>query len=244
MTITTPAAPTHTLHRSILSVQLTHPAIQAAMADAHNMHRLIMTGWAHHTETKDFFDNITGAHPDHRQSLGILYAVSGRRPDGTLRIITQAHQPPRWTNDVSNYWTGALTTDPHTAQRTTEQAGTAIDFELRARPVTTVRGRKLAIRDDAKLQGWLHRKATDAGLQLRGQPLVSQPWTMESAIKTARTKSAQTRTGPGGFVQETIRFQGTATISDSSAYQAALADGIGPGKPYGCGLLLTKPAHH
>lgn len=235
--------PPPTLYRSMLSVHMDHPAIRGALADVHHLHRLIMTGWAHHTETQDFFAEADTGHPDHRASLGILFAMSGRRPDNTLRIITQAHQPPQWNNTAAQYWEQALSETPRIKERGIEPVGTAITFELRAQPTTTQRTgkrrRKISITDPHRLDTWIARQATRAGLTLT-QAATSQPLRLESATKTQRTQQGTGDAANGGFVLNTIRFQGSATVSDPDAYRQAVSVGVGAGKPYGCGLLLTN----
>ena len=236
--------PPPTLYRSMLTVHMDHPAIRGALADVHHLHRMIMTGWAHHTETRDFFADANTGHPDHRASLGILFAISKRRPDNTLRIITQAHQPPHWDNAAAHYWETALTDTPRITQRVVETLGTTIAFELRAQPTTTQRTgsrrRKISITDPHHLHTWITRQTERAGLRLTTNPDTSDSLRLESLTKTRRTQHGTGDTANKGFILNTIRFQGVATITDPTTYHDAISNGIGAGKPYGCGLLLTQ----
>jgi len=260
--ITTPV-----LHRSALHVDPRHPAIAGALADAHWMHRNIMSAWAGYSETHDFFTGTATGHPNHRESLGVLYAVSKPRPDGTLIIITQAHQPPDWGRaaeqaeriaselakrwgkpDPGRYrWTDAFLNAPVDSIRSIEEAGTQIVFELRGAPSKKRGAVRRNITEPHQADNWAYRRLSEAGLSLhtgpgRDTPTLTSghPLLLRSATKTERTRHQQ-KNG-GSFHIDTLRWQGKATIADHAAYQSAVANGIGPAKAYGCGLLLTRPA--
>lgn len=254
------------LYRSALHLDPAHPAIAAALADVHWLHRHIMSGWAGYTETHDFFTGTATGHPNHRESLGILFALSRPRPDGEIVIITQAHQPPDWgraadtaaatgaqmaersTRNAASYvWTDALTTAPIDSTRAIEDDGTTIVFELRGAPSKKAGPKRRAITDH-HADDWAVRRLQTAGLRLRAprdldEPTLSgqYPVTLTSDTKTQRTRDQQKH--GGSFRLDTLRWQGVATIDDHEAYAQAVTTGIGPGKPYGCGLLLTKPLH-
>lgn len=249
---------TPTLYRSALHLNPRHPAIAGALADVHWMHRHIMSGWAHYTETNDFFTGTHTGHPNHRASLGILFAVSRPRPNGDIIILTQAHQPPDWklaadtaattgtlmagrrghTNPRKWVWTDALTEDPVDTIRTIEPADTRIAFELRGAP-TKKRGAVRRNLDGNHADNWAIARLRAAGLTLT-QPILGElPVQLLSPTKTDRTRKQQKHGGT--FRIDTLRWQGTATITDHTAYTDALSSGIGSGKAYGCGLLLTKP---
>lgn len=50
------------------------------------------------------------------------------------------------------------------------------------------------------------------------------------------------RKGGSNIVLSTVDFSGGLQIDDVNAFTAAVYDGIGRGKAFGCGLLLIKPA--
>ncbi|KJR10507.1 type I-E CRISPR-associated protein Cas6/Cse3/CasE [Gordonia sihwensis] len=260
---------TPTLYRSALHLDHRHPAVAGALVDVHWLHRHIMSGWAHYTETHDFFTGTTTGHPNHRESLGILFAVSRPRPDGGIVILTQAHQPPDWNRaadtargtaammasrnphrkrcaDTTKYvWTDALLDTPVDTIRTIEDAGTRIVFELRGAPSKKSGGTRQRL-DDHHADNWAIRKLQDAGLTLTNstdQPLTGAlPVRLRSATKTERTRTQQKH--GGSFQLDTLRWQGSATITDHAAYTEAITNGIGPGKAYGCGFLLTRATPH
>lgn len=253
---------TPTLYRSVLQLDPTHPAISGALADVHWLHRHIMSAWAGYTETHDFFTGTHTGHPNHRESLGILFAVSRPRPAGDIIILTQAHRPPDWKraaataadtaaviaerrNSTPYVWTDALLTAPVDTVRTIEPANTRIVFELRGAP-TKKHGSTRRNISGHHADNWAVRRLQAAGLTLHANsdphtPTLTGtlPVTLRSATKTERTRTQQKH--GGSFRLDTLRWQGIATVTDIAAYTEAVANGIGPGKPYGCGLLLTKP---
>ncbi|MDN5760390.1 MAG: type I-E CRISPR-associated protein Cas6/Cse3/CasE [Tomitella sp.] len=230
---------TATLYRSLLSLDAEHPAIRAAIVDAHHMHALVMSGFADRLQDYDFFTGQHTGHGDHRAALGIQHAVSFR-PDGTIRVLVQAAAQPHWHNSDCGKWVDALTSTPHTSEYTPILDGT-VRYELRANPVRRDRKRKIALRHHNDLTTWWQRKAVAAGLHLTSPASIDAPWQMQSATKTSRTNP--TRSGTG-FTIDTHRFTGFATITDPDAHQAALAAGIGPARAYGCGMMLTMRPRH
>ncbi len=46
--------------------------------------------------------------------------------------------------------------------------------------------------------------------------------------------------GPNGIELSTLDFDGTLTVKDPDRFVAALIEGIGPAKGFGCGLLLVR----
>ncbi|KAA1239608.1 type I-E CRISPR-associated protein Cas6/Cse3/CasE, partial [Mycobacterium simiae] len=69
------------------------------------------------------------------------------------------------------------------------------------------------------------------------QPIIDQPLTLQFPSKHHTDKNKPQ------FTLKTLRYTGTATITDPHAYRRAITTGIGRGLPYGAGLLLTTTKH-
>lgn len=233
------ATATATLHRSLLVLDAEHPAVRAAIVDAHHMHALVMSGFADRLDDYDFFTGHNTGHADHRASLNIQHATSMRK-DGTIRVLTQATVEAQWKNPEADKWRDALLDDP-TPRVYTPILDGRIRYELRANPTRTKNGRKLALSTNTDISNWWFRKAETAGLRLDSAPDTDSPWEMRSPTKTERTQNGTPNSGASGgeFMVRTHRLTGYATITDPDAHHAALTAGIGPARAYGCGMLLT-----
>ncbi len=231
MTTKTQAPPHLSALTSIITLDVDHPATRAVLIDAHQAHRLTMSGYAHLLDKYDFFTGIAGGHPDHRASLNILYALSSR-PNGTVMIRLQSDAPPDFANPACHWWRDAVTTEPVTRDWTIPADG-RIAYQLRGNPITRINGRRRWISDPNKQLQWWHDRAAAAGLKLDPNTLIDQPIDLRTPSKNHHDKNKPE------FILKTLRYTGTATITDPDAYRAAIIKGIGRGQAYGAGLLLT-----
>lgn len=230
---------TTTLHRSLLVLDAEHPAVRAAIVDAHHLHALVMSGFADRLHDYDFFTGHNTGHADHRASLNIQHATS-LRTDGTIRVLVQSSAEAQWKNPEADKWRDALLSDPTPRIHAPILDG-KIRYELRANPTRNKNGRKLALTTHTDITNWWFRKAETAGLHLDSTPDIDNPWEMKSHTKTERTqaKSATAAASGGEFTIRTHRLTGYATITDPQAHLTALTTGIGAARAYGCGMLLT-----
>lgn len=223
---------------TIITLDIDHPATRSLLIDAHYAHRLTMSGFAHLLDKYDFFTGIAGGHPDHRRTLNILYATHGR-PDGTLQIRLQSDAPPRLTNTECDWWRNAVHPDHPIITKPWRIPTTGdIAYQIRANPVTTINGKRRAITNPDKQLQWWRDQAAKAGLHLRTEPIIDQPITLQFPSKHHHDKNKPE------FTLKTLRYTGTATITDPHGYRHAITHGIGRGLPYGAGLLLTTTTKH
>jgi hypothetical protein len=240
MTLTTAAPPTTELSvlTTIITLDIDHPATRAILVDAHQAHRLTMSGFAHLLDTYDFFTGIAGGHPDHRRALHILYATHGRHIAGTLMIRLQSDVTPQFTNPDCDWWRDAIHPDyPPVTKPWRIPASGDIGYQIRANPITRINGKRRAITNPDKQIQWWTTQAAKAGLHLHGEPIADQPLTLEFPSKHHHDKNKPELT------LKTLRYTGTATITNPDAYRTAITHGIGRGLPYGAGLLLTATKH-
>lgn len=227
---------TISLLTTLITLDINHPATRTILIDAHHAHKLTMSGFAHLLDTYDFFTGLRTGHAEHRRALNILYATNAR-PNGTLLIRLQADQPPRFDNPQCDWWRGAIPAEypPITRQWHTPATGT-IRYQIRAQPLTTTNGRRRAITDPDKQHHWWTQQATKAGLQLHGQPAIDQPITLTAPSKHNGDPNKRQ------FALKTLRYTGTATITNPQHHHHAITHGIGRGQPYGAGLLMARAA--
>jgi CRISPR system Cascade subunit CasE len=223
---------------TVLSLDFDHPVTRAAMRDGHLAHRLTMSGFAHLLPQHDFFTGIARGHADHRSSLNILFAASVR-PNGTVMLRIQSDRAPDFTHHACDYWRGAIdpSTPPVTRNWTVPATGD-VRYQIRANPTVTSNGRRRALNGVRDQIDWWTHQARCAGLELAPAALtIDDPVTFEFPSKH-RTNGANA----SRWVMPTQRYSGAATIADPRAHRDAVIRGIGRGRPYGAGLLLTMAA--
>jgi len=123
------------------------------------------------------------------------------------------------------------------------QNGQRLRFRLRANPIKTIKDSskgtvekkgktftktvRVPLLHEEQQQAWLERK-----LQAFGQleTLIVQP---EPVLYFRKTKE-----GRSGKIQ-TVLFDGVISVTDAEAFNNIIAQGIGPAKAFGCGLLTV-----
>lgn len=223
---------------TVLTLNVDHPATRAAMADGHLAHRLTMSGFAHLLPRHDFFTGIAHGHADHRRSLNVLFAASVRL-NGTLLLRIQSDRAPDFTHRACDYWRSAVVPESPPVTRYWPVPATGdIRYQIRANPTVTCKGRRRALNRIGDQVAWWTGQARRAGLELApGTLAVDEPMALEFASKSGADETSSTR-----WVIPTQRYSGIATIVDPRAHRDAVVRGIGRGRPYGAGLLLTMRA--
>ncbi|WP_051558621.1 type I-E CRISPR-associated protein Cas6/Cse3/CasE [Mycolicibacterium austroafricanum] len=243
--------------RTYLEFDPEHPVTHALLTDAHKGHRITMAPFAYAMQSRDFFTGATG-HADHRSAHNILWAVntqgiagvgSGIRthrgefaPAPRVRMMMQSDIEPRFDHHLCADLNDALLTDPVSRRYVPRtDAGTVIEYQVVVNPRQNTRirvpGRDKPInrtttpRGESQIQGWWVRKAIAAGLSPVEDPILDEP-----GERTLRKHGDD----PGKARITHVRLTGKAMITDPSAYAEAAHVGIGSGRSYGCGLLLTR----
>ena len=97
-------------------------------------------------------------------------------------------------------------------------------------------GQRVALRG-AQAEAWWRKRADHAGLTLTN--LVMLPRQDLVRHQTGRIS----RAGKRQIRHAAAQYDGSATIRDVDTVRDAINNGIGRGKPYGCGLLSLVPIH-
>jgi CRISPR system Cascade subunit CasE len=119
--------------------------------------------------------------------------------------------------------------------------GQRLRFRLRANPIKTIKDNskgtvekkgkiftktvRVPLLHEEQQQAWLERKLQDFA-QLESLIVQSEPVTYFRKPKEGRSGKIQT-----------VLFDGVMTITDAVEFEAQVANGIGPAKAFGCGLL-------
>lgn len=208
-----PTTPT-IAHRTLLTLNVTRPDVQAALADPWHLHRLVVA----------LFD--VPADGPGRAHVNALHA---QRP-GTAQLIVQADVPTDLTRlpDPS-----VLAATPQTwVEPLSYPAGTRLRFRLTANPTRKVTGhdgkkRQVAWTTRTSQLEWMDWQANRHGFQV-------------DTIRVSENRTLTSNAKPNLKIQ-TVAFEGDLTVIDPTRFAEATRTGIGHAKAFGCGLLLTAP---
>lgn len=204
-----------------------HPRVRAAVADAHRLHQLIMSGWSH-----DMYEFEQTA----RHNRNLLFAVDRTRTD-RLRVLTRAATAPTFDS--------ALLASPVSVWEDEPAAsvGDQYLYELRFAPIRrrsrpdSRRTRDVTLTSESDQQAWLTDRADRWGIRF-DHITCDMPHTLESATKS-RPRGERDRPNDR-FRLYTVRARGLLTVTDPDRYGSAYATGLGRGRSYGAGMLLTR----
>lgn len=208
------------MFRTVLQLDINHPAIRAAKRSAHAMHQLVMAGFQHATAATDFFADPQEPHPTARADQNILYALD-RRPNGALWLMVQA--------DVAGDWTGIHGIDRivHSGEYMPPTGGEII-YKIRASAEKSLGAKeKRPVKPEEMLEWW-ERISRKAGLELTCTPNSQRNRPIQRKGRSPKNR----------LFSSTIT--GTARVVDNEKFHTATRVGLGRAKAYGSGLLLTR----
>lgn len=209
-------------------------AEQQTCRDVHQLHQLVLTGFRE--------PHLTTAVPA-APTPHVLYAAA-RRPaerDANRKLVAGLPEKIVVQSPVRPNWQPLLDSQRLAHANTFEIEQTyrvSDDVEVRVIANPTYRdnqtGRRIGITSAAECGAWLLRHLARHGLDVAPDRVVVGP--------------GERLTGTDGkghnitVIGRELRAQGT--VHDPQAFHQAITSGLGRAKPYGCGLLLTRPRNH
>lgn len=215
--------------------------VQRDLSDAMGLHRTVMKA----------FPDALGANP--RKTLGVLHRVDEDRRRGELVLFLQSAARPDFTRWPEGYFVStdqdldlALAGDEGNprvravdAERERITGGDRFAFRLRANTTkkiltkslpdgTKQNGKRVPVRGDEERLRWLERRGSQFGFRAEGVRITELPTTLGGRSKDHTLTFA-------GCV-----FEGTLEVTDASAFRLGLAEGVGPAKAFGFGLLSVQ----
>lgn len=157
-----------------------------------------------------------------------LYLASAERPDLT-HLIDQAGWPT----------TQAWETREYAPLLDSLEAGQRWQFRLRANPTKSIRsphgarGKRVPHVTSEQQLSWLLGRAEGLGITLGA---TDEP----SVAVTARGDQVFRRQGKDVTIRWAT-FEGALVVTDPALLRAALVQGVGPAKAYGCGMITLAP---
>ncbi|KNE78852.1 MULTISPECIES: type I-E CRISPR-associated protein Cas6/Cse3/CasE [Streptomyces] len=190
-----------------------------------------------HRRLMSLFPDDAG--PEARRRFGVLFRTEDT-PAG-LHILLQSTEKPDLTRLPDGY--GDVRSRPLDPLLDALRAGLTVRYRCVAsavrKPGATTRAQynlpAVVPLSGAAADEWWLRQADATGLkplQLHSQPLDTVHGRRGNSGPAAQQRVRHART----------RFDGTAAITDPDQLREKIIEGIGRGKPYGCGLLSIAPA--
>lgn len=195
-----------------LTLDLRGSQARRDLADVYDMHRTLVRAF------------IAGVDQTPPRFLWSLEAASAWR-EPTVLVLSEARADWKYLDDQPGYLKRAAET------RTQDVSALVLKdapyrFRLVANPTVTRDGKRRGlVGEDAQL-AWLTRQGTQHG------------FSVDAAFVSGSDMLVGDRKGAGICLQQ-ASFEGRLTVTDEDAFEKALKHGIGPGKAFGCGMLLA-----
>lgn len=162
------------------------------------------------------------------QDARILFRLE--QNDNGMIILVQSHTCPNWEKAFGDLHMLAQPVEWKPFELKLEP-GCRLRFRLTANPTVKRDGRRLGILDEEKQVEWLSRKLKAGGAQLAACRII------ENAFQRSR-KSGEDE----AQVHWKVTYEGLLEVVDPGLFAGLLANGIGPAKGFGFGLLSLAKA--
>jgi CRISPR system Cascade subunit CasE len=228
------------MYLSKLAVDVTSREFRRDYADVREMHRTVMSA----------FNDVTDGTPA-RRTHAVLWRLDNAQRGFTQYV--QSHSQPDWGHLPPGYLTSPPQVRSMQPVLDAIAPGRRFAFRMVANPTRTIPRTDTTPRPDGKRPPtrnlplrkpedqirWLIRQAERYGFAIptaaNGQPDVAP-----SPCPTSISRRQPGDTGP--ITIEPVRFEGHLIITDPPPFTAAIRNGIGRAKAYGCGMISLAPA--
>lgn len=229
------------MHLSRLELALHDRQVLRDLADVHQLHRTVMSGFP------DFGEEVQAA----RAKLSVLHRLEWSPKSPTATLLVQSEALPDWGALSGSYLAAPPEVGTLGQLEQSFVVGARFRFRLRANPTkkqgTTTKSERLAGQKKcngrrvpvaaAELTKWLEAQGQQHGFRVMAA--------LEHPDLGPRGGDATGRKGPRGESMainfRAVRFDGLLEVVDVALFQEAWRQGIGPGKAYGFGLLSLAP---
>jgi CRISPR system Cascade subunit CasE len=215
------------LHLSRLLLNPRSRQVQRETADPYQRHRTIMRAFPDDLPDNERILHRLDVHP--RTGAVLLLVQSRAAPDWTPLQEKKLLQPADPFSGLDN--PAVKQFDPAL------RPGQILNYRLVANPTVKKKreGRKNGtrvplVREERQLE-WLQRKAARNGFRL-----------LHTLISNQQEVKGRKGKGKRPLTIYTVQFDGRLQVADPAKVEAAVQNGVGPAKAFGCGLLSLAPA--
>lgn len=199
---------------SQLSLDRMHPGTMQLLTDIYSLHQAVMSG----------FTGYDG-------KARVLFRVEPEIKDERICILVQSPVPPSW-KQLGQSNRGLL----HAASKEFPLAmrvGQELRFRLRANPTVKRNGRRYGLIREAALKAWLRNKEEKIGARFGSVLILDEGYAHGWRKVHGKRHKVNVKV---------CRYEGQVRITDRERFFAAVSEGIGPAKAFGCGLLSLASA--
>lgn len=223
------------------------------LADCQQMHLTIMSA----------FPEVGGPDGSARARLAVLYHVDATNGDGPITVYVQSKVKPDWSHLRPGYLFEPSSDNPVCTSMYSYLGrlanGAQLIFRLRANPTKKIdtktgpdgrrrNGKRVELWREQDLLAWLRRKAEQSGFEVISvstRPDVPDSLAVAEPKAVGRVGAAKSSGVKGDgrtLTFGSVLFAGRLRVTDVDRFRSAIELGIGSGKAYGFGLLLTALA--
>lgn len=240
------------MYLSQLQLNLRDPEVARDLANCQDLHCRLLAA---------FPSGIAEQQSGARAQSSFLFRVGDANAAAAVSVLAQSTVAPAWDRLPYGYARSCECKEVSAALDCIVP-GSRFRFRLRANPTRRVHrraaqgsdehtgrrspeharavGRRVALRDEADQLPWLTRHGEAAGFALVNARL--EPGGEEFSTVTVRPAGIlRGWKGRSVVTVETALFEGVLETTDAALFRQSIANGIGPGKAYGCGLLSLAP---
>jgi len=204
------------LFLSRLTLAFNHPRAVSELDHPYELHRTLCKG----------FDDPVNAR--------ILFRPEADAPR-VVHVIVQSFVAPDWSKlDADPKYLDGVE-EPKQIALAGLREGLPLRFRLRCRPSKRIgmdgnldEGKRRSLKDKEEIFGWLYRKGEDGGFRVTAAAFDRVYW--------FDSKEGRQEKPLGGVV-----FDGELIVTEAEKLRETVANGIGPQKAYGFGLLSLAP---
>ncbi|MET9294149.1 type I-E CRISPR-associated protein Cas6/Cse3/CasE [Streptomyces sp. NPDC003077] len=218
---------------SVLTLDARHPYVAKSLIDAQEMHRTVMSG---------FQGWVAEGAPEARAQMGVLSTWTVDLKAAALVLVVQSKVAADWAHIPR----AALRDAPHliTVDRTF-RTGEAVEFRAVVNPTYSrprigpdgepVRGKRVAHTTRAGMQKWCAHHFGHGETPGRAGVIAGPDALSVHPLPTVSSAH------PGKAVRiARAEVRGLVTVTDPATFVRTLSDGVGRGRAYSCGLVLTR----
>jgi len=150
--------------------------------------------------------------------------------NGAVVILVQSHNKPEWEKTFADLRILAQVVEYKTFELHL-QPGMILRFKLAANPTVKREGKRQGLLKEEDQLAWLERKFTAVGARLQACRV------LDSSYQRSRRTDQESEQ-----VHWLVLYEGLLEVTDPQKMEAAVAEGIGSAKGFGCGLLSLARA--
>ncbi len=201
-------------------------AVQREIANPYELHRTLMRAYP-----EDL--------PDRER---VLFRTEADPQSGVPTVLVQSQIEPDWSDLTT--WEGYLLPEPQwppsifnnpavkriDLSLKTEQF---LAFRLRANPTVKREGSRHGLYQEEDQRAWLDRKGRRGGFDVRRLTVIKEGNAYAWIKRSGKTRK---------LTHFAVRFDGVLQVTEPDVLRETVAEGIGPAKGFGFGLLSLAPA--